>query len=166
MEIVRFFLPDQNYLEQVKALYELHCQEILQALPKAQVEHVGATSVPGLLTKGDLDLQVSVSEQDFTEAVVTLRSIYAIHQPENWTGSFASFKLSQDAEIPVGIQLVVQCSADDVFVKIRNLLVARPETVKELNLLKQSYDGGDMSRYVEQKGAFFTSLLQANTDSG
>jgi GrpB-like predicted nucleotidyltransferase (UPF0157 family) len=160
MEAVDFFIPSQSYLQQVKDLFEEHRKKILHLVPTAEVEHIGATSVPGLLTKGDLDLQVSVSLAKFNQAVILLQTEYSDHQLENWTESFASFKVERDSDIPVGVQLVIQGSQSDIFVKSRELLLAQPKRVEELNRLKQCHAGGDMDTYIKHKGEFFTVLLE------
>ena len=160
MKKVHFFVPSQSYLQRVADLFEEHRRKILRLVPTAEVEHIGATSVPGLLTKGDLDLQVSVSPHEFDRAIVLLQAEYLDHQLENWTESFASFKDERDADIPVGVQLVIQGSESDIFVKSRELLLAQPEKVEELNQLKQCHADGDMDTYIEHKGEFFTALLE------
>ena len=38
------------------AAFDAHRREVVALLPAAEVEHVGATAVPGALTKGDVDL--------------------------------------------------------------------------------------------------------------
>ena len=162
MKRVQFFVPSQTYLQKVAALFEEHQKKILDLVPTALVEHIGATSVPGLLTKGDLDLQVSVSLQKFNRTVVLLQTEYSNHQLENWSKSFASFKFEADSDIPVGIQLVIQDSESDIFVKSRELLLAHPEKVKELNRLKQFHANRDMDTYIQQKGEFFTVLLESS----
>lgn len=129
MKKVQFFVPSQSYLQTVQALFEEHRNKILNLVPTAHVEHVGATSVPGLLTKGDLDLQVSVSRHDFERSVAILQTEYSNHQLENWTKSFASFNFEGESEIPVGVQLAIEDSESDIFVKSRDLLLARPEVV-------------------------------------
>ena len=160
MGIVRFFVPSQTYLQKVFYLFEDHRKKILYLVPTAEVEHIGATSVPGLLTKGDLDLQVSVSLPEFDRSVVLLQTEYSDHQLENWTESFASFKVKRDSDIPVGIQLVIQGSQSDIFVKSRDLLLVLPEKVEELNRLKQCHADGDIDTYIKHKGEFFTTLLK------
>jgi GrpB protein len=65
MKMVHFFVPAEGYLQKVAILIEEHRSKILRLVPTSEVEHIGATSVLGLLTKGDLDLQVSVSQQEF-----------------------------------------------------------------------------------------------------
>lgn len=159
MKRVHFFVPSEKYLQNVVILIEQHRKKILRLVPTAQVEHIGATSVPGLLTKGDLDLQVSVSLQEFNQAVVLLQTEYSNHQLENWTESFASFKVEGGSDIPVGVQLVVRDSQSDIFVKSRDLLLAQPEKLAELNQLKQFHANGDMDTYIKHKGEFFTALV-------
>ncbi len=89
-----------------------------------------------------------------------MQTEYSDHQLENWTESFASFKDERDFDIPVGVQLVIQGSESDIFVKSRELLLAQPEKVEELNQLKQCHADGDMDTYIEHKGEFFTALLE------
>jgi uncharacterized protein len=43
-------------------------------VPEAEIEHIGATSVPGALTKGDVDLLVSVPAERFGAAVAALEA--------------------------------------------------------------------------------------------
>ncbi len=160
MEKVHFFVPSQSYLQRVSDLFEEHRKKILYLVPTAEVEHIGATSVPGLLTKGDLDLQVSVFLEEFERAIVLLQTEYSDHQLENWTESFASFKDEKGSDIPVGVQLVIQGSKSDIFVKSRELLLAQPDRVEELNRLKQVHADGDMDTHIKHKGEFFTMLLE------
>ncbi len=42
-------------------------------LPEAELDHIGATAVPGALTKGDLDILVRVSPPAFPAAVEVLK---------------------------------------------------------------------------------------------
>jgi GrpB-like predicted nucleotidyltransferase (UPF0157 family) len=159
MTKVNFFIPSQDYIHRVENSFEKHREKILCLIPSAKIEHVGGTSIPGLLTKGDLDLQVSVIQQEFARAIVLIRSEYINHQIENWTKSYASFKHEDEFDIAVGIQLVVENSESDIFVKSRDLLLTHPEKIEELNQLKRSYEGKDMDTYIENKGEFFTLLL-------
>jgi len=75
-----------------RAAHDAHRRDVVALLPAAEDEHVGATAVPGALTKGDVDLLVRASEREFAEAVSILRNRYVIHQLHNWTRTLASFK--------------------------------------------------------------------------
>lgn len=134
---------------------------MLGLLPGAEVEHVGATAVPGALTKGDVDLLVRVGEADFPAAVDVLSHRYAIHQPHNWTPTLASFKAQEPAELEVGVQLVVAGSdADGFFGPFRDALINTPALLAEYNHLKQRLDGVDYERYTERKGEFVQQVLR------
>ncbi|OKH22679.1 hypothetical protein NIES1031_19700 [Chroogloeocystis siderophila 5.2 s.c.1] len=54
-EKTTFFVPCRSYLQKVEALFEEHRKKILHLVPTAHVEHIEATSILVLLTKGDLD---------------------------------------------------------------------------------------------------------------
>ncbi len=134
---------------------------VLALVPGAEVEHVGATAVPGALTKGDIDLLVRVRRPDFASAVEVLCGRYAIHQPHNWTPTLASFKARHAGGPGVGIQLVVAGSdADGFFGPFRDALISSPALLAEYNQLKQRLDGLDYDRYTEQKGEFIERVLR------
>jgi GrpB-like predicted nucleotidyltransferase (UPF0157 family) len=97
------------------AAVDAHREVVLGLVPGAEVEHVGATAVPGALTKGDVDVLVRVGEREFPAAVEALSRRYAIHQPHNWTSTLASFTDPEVGALPVGIQLVVTGSEADRF---------------------------------------------------
>lgn len=140
---------------------------MLALLPDAEVEHVGATAVPGALTKGDVDVLVRVTERDFAEAVSILRKRYAIHQPHNWTRTLASFKTPDASDPPVGVQLVVAGSdADDFFGPFRDALINDPALLAEYNALKMGLDGLDYESYTERKGAFVENVLRRASGHG
>jgi GrpB-like predicted nucleotidyltransferase (UPF0157 family) len=145
----------------VDKAFQEHSRAICALLPAAQVEHMGATAVPGSITKGDLDLLVRVSASDFAAAVATLEDCYEIHQPENWTPADASFVDEEAGDVPVGVQLVVAGSdLDAAFVSIRSVLRGHPELVQQSNELKRSFEGGDPEEYVAAEQAFIESLLR------
>ena len=77
-------LAEKTFLEQKRRIHQL--------LPYAEVIHIGSTSIPGSVTKGNVDLLVRVSEEDFSKATEKLKQLYQINQPENWKEYFASFK--------------------------------------------------------------------------
>jgi uncharacterized protein len=95
METVRFFQPTNDFLQRVQTIFEMESDRTARLIPRADIEHVGATSVPGAVTKGDVDIQVRVAQRQFKAATRTLKSLYEIHQPENWSENFASFQENQ-----------------------------------------------------------------------
>ena len=146
----------------VTAAFAAHRERIGAALPAAEIEHVGSTAIPGALTKGDLDLLVRIPAVQFDAAVATLRGLYAVHQPENWTPTYASFADAAAHDPPVGVQLAVAGSADDArFGPFRDALIAEPALLARYNALKRGLDGADYEHYTDVKGAFVERVLAA-----
>jgi len=144
-----------------ESAFEEHRGRVLRLLPDAEVEHVGATSIPGALTKGDVDVLVRVTVDDFDDAVSQLRRLYAVHQPHNWTPTFASFADRDAGDPPVGIQLVVAGSADDgLFGPFREALIRDPALLANYNALKRRHDGDDYQHYTDAKGEFVRDVLE------
>lgn len=133
--------------------------ELRNLLPRAIIEPIGATAIPGCLTKGDIDLLARVEPAEMQSAIAALASRFTPHQTENWSPSFASFAAERDA-IPVGVQLVIINSRDDAdFYTFRDRLRASHELVDQYNALKQSWHGRSMAEYREAKERFVRQVL-------
>jgi len=104
-----------------------------QRLPDCQIEHIGATSMPDGVTKGDVDVNIRVSQQDFANVVDILRRCYDVAQPDNWSPTYASFS-DPSHDLPVGLQVTVVGSSDDFLVDLRDLMRADAQ-------LRRDYDG-------------------------
>lgn len=152
--------PEKDLRPAVAAAFSAHRDRIRRALPTAEIEHVGSTSIPGALTKGDLDLLVRVDDERFQPAAQALLALYEVHQPENWTSTYASFTDSQADDPPVGVQLVVGGSPDDaLFGPFRRAMIGDPELLAAYNELKRRYDGKDYDTYTDAKGEFIERVL-------
>lgn len=152
------FKPSEDFRISAEKLFKQEKSRILGSLPKADVQHIGASSIPGTITKGDLDINVRVAREDFKKAVELLKKLYEINQPENWSGDFASFKKDGYFDIDLGVQLVVIYSKSDDFVKIRNLLRDRSDLVEKYNEMKIKFEGKSMEEYRKEKAEFFENL--------
>jgi GrpB-like predicted nucleotidyltransferase (UPF0157 family) len=64
--------------------------QLRDLLPTCQIEHIGATSLPDGVTKGDVDVNIRVSPGDFPRVIDRLRSTLPIAQPDNWTSTLRS----------------------------------------------------------------------------
>lgn len=152
------FRQSSDFLDFANKVFEEQKNRIVVLLPYADVQHIGSTAIPTAITKGDLDIVVRVSSDEFKNAVEELKSIYKINQPENWSNTFASFKDEENLGIDFGAQVVIKGSKSDDFVKLRDILIEHPELVNELNLLKSSYEGKAMKGYRKKKARFFQKL--------
>ena len=66
------FYEQDEYQEKCFALFLELQSEISAVLPSAQIEHIGSSSVPGAISKGDLDIYVGVDPQAHESAVLAL----------------------------------------------------------------------------------------------
>jgi len=123
-------------------------------LPDHELVLTGGSSVPGALTKGDVDLHLRVAPPEFAATVATLRALYAVVHPEIWQATLATFAI--EAELPTGLAVTPAGSAHDVrFRRTWQLLAADPGLLAEYNAVKLA-GGGD---YESRKSAFFDRLL-------
>src|SRR5687768_14776969 len=105
-------------------------------LPKAEFRHVGATAIPGAITKGDVDVLLRVDQVDFAPAVAVLRSHFETKQPENWTDVFASFGDNSSYPFPLGVQLVIRDSEGDFFLFLHEYFTSDVTHLSEYNRIK------------------------------
>ncbi len=154
------FHPEEQGREAVARAFAGHRRAIEALLPTATIRHIGSTAVPGALTKGDLDLLVSVPAAQFEAAVGAVRARYAVNQPENWTATFASFREDPVGEVPVGVQVVVAGSDDErLFLEWPERLAADADLLAEYNALKLGRRGADPDDYIAAKGEFIETRL-------
>ncbi len=156
-ELVHFVTADSIH-HSVAAALERHWQQLRKLLPGAEIEHVGSTAVPGLLTKGDIDIQVRVPQNAFAQSEQILSAYYPRNENSVRTSDFASFK-NAAATPPLGIQLTAAGGQFDVFSKLRDLLRDHPYLIEDFNALKQRHEGRPMEEYRAAKSQWIEALL-------
>ena len=156
----RFTLvPAMAAAEMASGLFMVLHDRLGAVLPHdAEIEHVGATAVPGCLTKGDLDVVVRVTPDAFAAAERTLSHLFERDLGSDRTDSFAAFK-DDEAQPPLGVQLVVRGTPLDVFVRFRDRLRADPGLVAQYNAIKLRHNGRGMDTYRAAKSAFIETVL-------
>ena len=130
--------------------------------PEADIRHVGATSIPGCLTKGDLDIVVRVSAGDFAAAEANLAGRFSRNAGSIRTGEFSSFE-APDHDPPVGIQLTATGCALDMFHQFADALRADPDRLRQYNDLKRAFHGRPMDAYRAAKAAFVDETLRSDS---
>ena len=120
---------------------------------------VGGSSLPGALTRGDVDLHLLVGPADFARTVRRLRRWYAVVHPEIWGPTLATFAVP--AELPTGLAVTPAGSEHDLrFTRSWQLLAADPGLLAAYNAVKAGYDGSDERAYEQRKSAFFDELVR------
>lgn len=150
---------NEDIQEHVKALLNQVLPRLAALAPRADVHHIGATAIPGALTKGDVDVFVRVAREDFADTVAALGSKFEIRQRENWTPDFASFGEDQRYGLPLGVQVAVRGGTADFLIYLRDHLRDRPEELRRYNELKQAHAARGARGYWEAKDVFLTEIL-------
>ncbi|MGE8035889.1 GrpB family protein [Lysinibacillus sp. NPDC093692] len=68
MERVSFY-NQKRFERDVEKTFTSQGDFIQRLIPGAYIQHVSSTAIPNSLTKGDLDIQVRVSEYQFNQTV-------------------------------------------------------------------------------------------------
>jgi GrpB-like predicted nucleotidyltransferase (UPF0157 family) len=146
-------------IPQVESILDRVFAQVRGLVPDAELHHIGATALPGALTKGDVDVLLRVTPARFQSAVDVLRPHFAVKQPVNWTSEFASFGDDVGHDLPVGIQVVVKDSSADFLLYLRDYFTARPEALSEYNRLKVAHADEGEEGYWRAKDEFFARIL-------
>lgn len=131
-------------------------REVLPA--SADIRHIGATAIPGCLTKGDLDIVVRVPAGDFAAADAALANLFARNTGSTHSETFSAFE-DPAASPPLGIQLAAIGSPDDCFHLFAEALLQDADLVTRYNDLKRNFDGRPMAEYRAAKDAFIAAVL-------
>jgi GrpB-like predicted nucleotidyltransferase (UPF0157 family) len=151
-EIVHF-LPTEEIFEKAKVVFENQKSELERILPPVDIQHVGSCAVPGMIGKFDVDIQIRVTKEKFSEIVENLKKNYKHKHPEMWTSEFAIF--SNNKEYHIDLVVTVIDSRYDDFYRVRDALIADPNLLKEYNNLKRKFEGKKYAEYREAKMKFF-----------
>ncbi|NAZ86918.1 hypothetical protein [Kineococcus indalonis] len=123
---------------------------------------VGASSVDGALTRGDVDLHLRVAPAVFPEVRDRLRDLLVVVHPGIWSPTLATFAvpaaaLPRGSVLPTGLALTPEGSEHDLrFTRCWQLLRADADLLAEHNAVKLASTEDD---YEQRKPDFFDHLL-------
>ncbi|MDX6453842.1 MAG: hypothetical protein QOH16_3891 [Gaiellaceae bacterium] len=127
-------------------------------LVHAQVHHIGATALPFGQTKGDVDINVRVDEDQFPMTVNALGDRLTVAQPENWSETFASFS-AEGYELPLGVQVTVIDSNDDFLLALRDRMRTDPSLLRRYNEIKVAAAAEGAEAYWKAKDELLRDML-------
>lgn len=142
-----------------KTFHTFHDFWIPKLPPRTKIEHVGATSVPGCVTRGNLDVCVIAMRADFEVVREKLAQVYGPAEDIAATDEFASF-VDMDCRPPLLIQLVVREGEMDIFTAFRDMLRDKPAVLSAYNQMKRSYNGKSLAAYRAAQDEFIAHVLQ------
>lgn len=153
-EIAHFYTSEE-LLPVTSNLFEEQKRLIVGLSPYATVTHIGAASIPGALTIGDLDIHVQVSKEDFLNTTDKLKGYYHINHSEMWTDEFALCHRKDHPKMPMSIVLVVKGSQFDEHALQTDLLRNDLNLLLQYNNLKRKFEGKSVMEYKKAKREFF-----------
>ena len=154
------FLPPEAYQPLARELFHNLSTMIRQALPASRIEHIGSSSIEGAVPKGDLDIFVGVEPEEFPNAIIALQSLgFRIKADSFRNESLCPFE-SGIYPIPVGLQLVVNHSEFEFFVRFRDRMNADANLRSAYNELKRQASGLAEDEYRHAKSEFIGNVLR------
>ncbi len=151
------FVPSEHVLPRANAALRRERRRLASLAPESELVLTGASSLPGALTRGDIDLHLRVPPAAWTATVAALSDAYRVVSPEIWSSTLATFAAPDDDL--VGIAATPMGSEHDMrFRAAWQRLASDPAALAAYNELKRSHAAGDVGEYLAAKGAFFETL--------
>ncbi|MDF2415764.1 GrpB family protein [Aeromonas sp. 1HA1] len=154
---MKFYRAEQ-YQASCEDLFLRYEREVKNLLPNARVEHVGASSIPLAISKGDLDIFIGV-ESDELEAAVQILTTLGFKEKVDTLRTSELYMLESRSSDDVAFQLVANGSEFEFFLIFRDKLRANPSLVQQYNELKMSCEGLSQDDYRRKKSDFINHVL-------
>lgn len=149
------FVASDLVAGEAAAAFAEHERRIRVCLPHVEIRHRGGTSVPGVLTAGDVDLHVRTERESFETAREALSGLYKPLHREVWHAEGA-FYVAPGSHPRVELALTVVGSLDDLHHgEAWDRLAADPDLREQYNQLKHAHQGGSSDDYNAAKRGFF-----------
>ena len=153
---MRFFEP-RHYQPAINRLFRKVAREVGRQLPFARIEHIGASSISGAVSKGDLDVFVGVARCRFRQSIPLLEEIgYSVKPDTLRTESLCMLETRKHARDVAFLSRTALASR-----QFRDLLQADP-LLSEYNAMKRALDEDS---YRRTKADFIEGLLQVRDAS-
>ena len=162
---MKFYEPHQ-YQPRVTLLYAELKRDLDQSLKEARVEHIGSSAVMGAISKGDLDVFVGVSAENFEMSLATLKGLGFVEKEGTLRTESLCMLVTDKYKHDVAIQLTVNGSEFEEFIRFRDILNNMPNLVSEYNILKRGSEGMEPDDYRSKKSQFIERVLKSVANFG
>lgn len=156
------FFDRSQFIYRIENIYLDVEATIIKILPNARVEHVGSSAIPGAISKGDLDIFVGVTQDDFLKAIDLIKHIGFSEKLDTLRTDSLCMMTSSTYNEDVAVQLVANGSEHESFLKFRDKLRSNPDLVSRYNQLKRDCKGLSHDNYREVKSAFIETVLKTH----
>ncbi len=153
---MKLYSPEE-YQAKCESEFNHYREEISKTLPAARIEHIGASSIPGAVSKGDLDIFIGIDSEIFEESVQALISLGFIKKQN--TLRTAELCMLESTSEDVALQIVSNGSEFEFFLTFRDKLCEECDLVNQYNELKISCTGKSHELYRKKKSEFIENVL-------
>ena len=152
------FYPAEQYQAACNELFVRYERDIKKLIPNARVEHVGASSIPSAVSKGDLDIFVGVDLSELEDVIERLTTL-AFTEKLDTLRTPELCMLESTSSDDVALQVVANGSEFECFLTFRDKLRTNPALVQQYNTLKMGCVGWSQEKYREKKSAYIEHVL-------
>ncbi|CDT50043.1 GrpB family protein [Vibrio coralliirubri] len=152
------FYPAEQYQEACNELFVRYERDIRTLIPNARVEHVGASSIPSAVSKGDLDIFVGIELGELEDVIGRLTTL-GFNEKLDTLRTPELCMLESTSAHDVALQVVANGSEFECFLRFRDKLRANPALVQQYNTLKMGCEGWSQEKYRDKKSVFIEHVL-------
>ncbi len=153
------FLEPEEYQEKVNLLFEKVLSDLAGKVNLSRLEHIGASSIAGSVSKGDLDIFLGIDKSMFDITIGDLKNAGFVEKVGTLRTDDLCMMITEKYNYDVAIQVVVNGSEFEDFIKFRDFMISRPDLVEELNKLKRESQGLIPSDYRKKKSNWVESVI-------
>jgi len=135
-------------------------EEVNTALPNARVEHVGSSSIPGSISKGDIDICVVINFSELEEAVSMLEEMGYVVKLDTLRTPELCMLQSPRQDIDLALQVIAKGSEFEFFMTFRDAMLKDPSLVEQYNQVKLDHWNLSPALYREAKSKFIAAVLR------
>ncbi|MFT5580452.1 MAG: GrpB-like predicted nucleotidyltransferase (UPF0157 family) [Paraglaciecola psychrophila] len=155
------FIEPSIFLPMIEPIFEQLDDQLRELFPTSRIEHIGSSSIPGLISKGDLDIFLGVNAAEFDEAVDRVASIGFYEKRGTLRTDSLRMMITDRYSEDVAIQVVANHSEFEFFIDFRDKMRSNSQWVSQYNALKRRCRGMTHSQYRDLKSAFIEAVLDA-----
>lgn len=155
MELFKY----DHFKQKTEEIFNLLISEIKGVLPDARIEHIGSSSIPNSLSKGDLDIFVGVPNHTHEQAINAIKTIGFTEKEGTFRSHELCMLVTNKFNYDVAIQVVANDSEFECFIRFRDILKENESLVEEYNNLKLKAQILSEDKYREKKSEFIQHVL-------
>ena len=157
-----------RYTEKYPLLFKKEKIKLTEILPRAEIEHVGSTSVPGLGGKGIIDIAIKTPRNKVNSYLKKLKGLGYEYNKEHQRDDRRIFVqkriIYNQKERRIHIHLVTNKKFWISFIAVRDYLKNHGKECKNYVKLKKEavkYAGGVGKKYREYKSSYLEKIQKA-----